>query len=48
MLINDTSGLDASITFETDREENRGLVYSAIPDMTHASFINETLFGVSN
>jgi hypothetical protein len=44
------SGLDASISFETDRPENLGLVFNVDPNAGEVdiSFVNTTIIGVSN
>ncbi|KAG4423745.1 hypothetical protein IFR04_003170 [Cadophora malorum] len=39
-----TGGLDASISFEADREENLGIVFSTL-NVPRQSFINETIMG---
>ena len=42
-----SSGLDGSISFEADRDENLGLVFTtAVSGTDHQSFINETIMAV--
>jgi hypothetical protein len=46
VLTNRRSGLDASISFEADRDENLGKVFDA-ENSNGTSFINATIIGVT-
>jgi hypothetical protein len=47
LLAENSSGLDASISFETDRPENLGNVFSVVSGLPEISFVDATLLGVS-